>query len=506
MKKRVYKASGIILSTVLMSSMLAACGGSTGSEGASTSTPDNATTKASTAPKEKVTLKILAPNNVEEFPAGSDVNNNEIINTLREKTGFNIQWELLPKDSEAARQKLNVLMASGDTPDLIISGDKQVFGNFVQQGLLAPLDTLLNEEGKQVKATLTADQWKSSTSDGKIYAVRTMTASTAVRALMVRQDWMDEAGIKAPKTQTEFYEALKALKVSKPDAVPFVANLSQTLSSLEAIQSMFYPPVDFVQKDGKVVYTPVEPGAKEFLTYTNKLYKEGLIDKEAVVIKAENLKEKLVSSKAAMSTVAWFDALPIEKSLKEKAPTAKLTYLPMPTGDNGSSGYSKVPSLTKYFMVPKASKHPKEIMQFLNKAVNEEIINYISFGNEGKHYEKKDGKFIATKEADNIRFRVYYNMFDTVALGLQRIDQKGFMPYFGPVEKTAKYEDVVDLVPPIPVVDKKSKELKDLRDEYFMKIITGALPLSAYDEFVSKWKQAGGEEVVKALNAAYNGK
>ncbi|GGA02439.1 hypothetical protein GCM10008018_55690 [Paenibacillus marchantiophytorum] len=63
-------------------------------------------------------------------------------------------------------------------------------------------------------------------------------------------------------------------------------------------------------------------------------------------------------------------------------------------------------------------------MQFLNKAVSEEIINYISFGNEGKHYEKKDGKFIATKEADNIRFRVYYNMFDTVALGVQRIDQK----------------------------------------------------------------------------------
>ncbi|GGA02424.1 hypothetical protein GCM10008018_55680 [Paenibacillus marchantiophytorum] len=53
---------------------------------------------------------------------------------------------------------------------------------------------------------------------------------------------------------------------------------------------------------------------------------------------------------------------------------------------------------------------------------------------------------------------------------------------------------------------KKSKELKDLRDEYFMKMITGALPLSAYDEFVSKWKQAGGEEVVKALNTAYNSK
>jgi putative aldouronate transport system substrate-binding protein len=94
-------------------------------------------------------------------------------------------------------------------------------------------------------------------------------------------------------------------------------------------------------------------------------------------------------------------------------------------------------------------------------------------------------------------------MFDTIELGLQRMEQKGFAPYFDPAVKYSKHENVMDLVPPIEIVDKKSKELSDLKKEYFLKIISGAMPLSAYDEYVGKWKKAGGEEVLKALSDAY---
>lgn len=455
----------------------------------------------------KPTIRLLVPNNVEEFPSGSDVNNNEIVRTINEKTGFNTQWELLPKDAEAARQKLNVVMASGETPDIIIINDKTQFGSFVQQGLLTPLDSYLTDAGKDIKSTLTPEQWKSSTAaDGKIYAIRTQTFNIATSGLFTRTDWLEELGVQPPKTQDEFYELLKTIKAKKPDVVPYSANLAQGLSSLGAITSMFYPPVDYTQKNGKVVYTPVEPEAKQFLAFANKLFSEGLIDKEAIVNKLDNVKEKLVSGKAAMSTIGWADAKSIGDALKGKAPNAKIGYIDIPTGSNGASGMHRSTSLTKYFIIPKFSKHPKEAIEFLNKAAAKEVIDYISFGVEGKHYEKKDGQFIATKEAESIRYRVYYNMFDTVELGIQRMEQKGFGPYFNPLVKSSKYENVVDLVPPIDVVDKKSKELSDLRDEYYLKIISGALPLSAFDDYVAKWKKAGGEDALKALNDAYSKK
>jgi putative aldouronate transport system substrate-binding protein len=302
---------------------------------------------------------------------------------------------------------------------------------------------------------------------------------------------------------------LKAIKAKKPDAVPFGAALAQgggDLTSLEAIAGAFGQAVDYSAKDGKVVYNPVEPDAKEFLTFANKLYSEGLLDKEALVNKNDNLKEKLVSGKTAMSTIGWPDAKVIDEALKAKDPNAKLVYIDPPAGKNGMSGVAKATSLTKYFVIPKFSKNAKAAVQFLNKASSKEVIDLISFGVEGKHYEKKDGQYIATKEAENIRYRVYYNLFDTVDLGLQRMKQKGFAPYFEPTVKPSKYENVLDMVPPIEIVDKKTKELLDLKKEYFLKIISGALPISAFDEYVTKWRKAGGEEVLKALNEAYAGK
>ncbi|NHN31911.1 extracellular solute-binding protein [Paenibacillus agricola] len=501
-KSNIKKSVSILLPTVFLGLSLAGCGGATSTPQASTS-PSGQPAAGGAKP----TIKLLVPNNVEEFPSGSDVNNNEIVNAIREKTGYNTQWELLPKDAEAARQKLNVLMASGDTPDIIVIGDKPTFGSFLQQGLLTPLDPLLDEVGPNIKGSLTPEQWKSASYDGKIYAIRTVTFNTPTKGLMARKDWLDAAGIKEPKTLDEFYAALKALKEKKPDAVPFGGALAQgggDLTSLEAIAGAFGQAVDYSATDGKVVYNPVTDDAKEFLTFANKLYSEGLLDKESLVNKNDNLKEKLVSGKAAMSTIGWPDAKTIDDALKSKEPNSKLVYIDPPTGKNGMSGVAKATSTTKYFVIPKFSKNAKEAIKFLNKISEKEIIDYISFGEEGKHYNKKDGQFIATKEAESIRYRVYYNLFDTVELGTQRMQQKGFAPYFEPTIKYSKYENVLDMVPPIEAVDKKTKELLDLKKEYYLKIISGALPLTAFDEYVSKWKKAGGEEVLKALNDAYN--
>jgi putative aldouronate transport system substrate-binding protein len=506
MNRKTKKAGIVLLVLLLAVGVLAACGNTNNAgNGKGAGATADPTTAATDAPKEKVTLRILGENNVEEFPAGTDVNNNVIINELRERTGYDIQWELLPKDPEVARQKLNVLMASGDTPDLIIMNDKAVFGNFVQQGLLTPLNDLLESDGPDIKGTLSEDQWKSASFDDQIFAVRTVNFSSAINGLLARKDLLAAAGVGEIKTQEEFYQALKALKAKDPSIIPYAANLAQGLTSLDAIASMFYPPVDYVQQDGKVVYTPLLPAAKEFLAFANKLYAEGLIDPEAIVSKSENLKEKLVSGQAAMSTLGWYEEPSISKALAEKKPGAEMVFMAPPVGDNGAAGFSRNSTTAKYFMIPKASKHAREAVQFLNRVANDEIINMISFGIDGTHYETKDGKIVALPEQENIRYRVYYNMFDTVELGLQRLEQKGFAPYFEAVNKTAKYENVVNLVPPVELVDKTNQELIDLRNEYFLKIITGALPLSAYDEYVAKFKQLGGEAVIEALNAAYNG-
>lgn len=512
--KRVKRTGLTLASLMLMGSMLAACGNNNGNDDASSGSPGSANSSgspsgtASDAPAEKVTLKVLVPNNVAEFPSGKDVNDNEIAAGIREKTGYDVQWELLPKDAEAMHQKLNVIMASGDAPDLIImnNSEKAQFGNFAQQGLLTELDPLLDEVGQNVKRLMTPEQWKSAQWEGKTYAVRTFNYSTATYGLTARVDVLNELGLQVPKTQGEFYDALKTIKEKKPDMVPYTANLADDLSGLDPIASMFYPPVDFTVQDGKVVYTATLPAARSFLEFANKLFSEGLIDKESVVSKTDNLKEKLSSGKAAMATLGWWDGQAVFQAAKDKNANADLRFVDPPIGDNGASGMRKASEVSKYFIIPKSSKHAKEAVDFLNKASDPSVINLISFGIEGTHFEMKDGKPAPLVDMKTIAYKVYYNMFDTVDLGLQRMENAGLAPYFTPVANVAKHYNVPDLVAPVPLADQKNAELKTLRDQYFAKIITGALPLSAYDEFLEKFKKAGGEDVVNALNDAYNGK
>jgi putative aldouronate transport system substrate-binding protein len=44
--------------------------------------------------------------------------------------------------------------------------------------------------------------------------------------------------------------------------------------------------------------------------------------------------------------------------------------------------------------------------------------------------------------------------------------------------------------------------LMDLRNTAFMQIITGAQPLSYFDEFVTQWRRLGGDIITAEVNAA----
>jgi putative aldouronate transport system substrate-binding protein len=43
----------------------------------------------------------------------------------------------------------------------------------------------------------------------------------------------------------------------------------------------------------------------------------------------------------------------------------------------------------------------------------------------------------------------------------------------------------------------------DLKNEYFLKIITGAWGIDKFDEFVQKWHVNGGDQILGAINAWY---
>ena len=143
-------------------------------------------------------------------------------------------------------------------------------------------------------------------------------------------------------------------------------------------------------------------------------------------------------------------------------------------------------------------------MDLVNQYVSHpDLMDSVSFGIEGKHYNMEDGVVVPTEEAANIRWQVYYNLWASREAHFQRAKFKGFWPYYEAVHRYTTVPNMLDYAPPIAVVEEKAGALNDLVNENFIKIIAGALPISSFEDFVASWKSLGGEETLKALNDWY---
>ncbi|OMF21953.1 hypothetical protein BK133_27405 [Paenibacillus sp. FSL H8-0548] len=500
-----------MLIAMLVMIMIAGCGNggnNASSEGKNSNTGSTEKDKSPTADGDKKTkLKVYVPSNVEEFPSGTDLNKNEIVSYIEEQTNFYIEWEMQPKES--VDQKINIMMASGDAPDLIITGSKEIYANLAQQGLLAPLDEALKEVGPRIMETVPADTWKAVTYNDSIYAIAVPQNQVSTMGMLVRTDILDELGIAIPKTLDEYTAALKTIKEKKSDSglIPLLGGAADgngnTFGYIQSFSGAFGLGSQYVVEGDHVVHTYTQPAAKEFLAYMNNLYKEGILDREYPVNKNPNIQEKMVSGQAAMATIGWADAKGITEALLEKNPNAKLEFIHPPVGADGKFGYQQNTPVRVYMLVPKSSKKVKEAVEFINSYMAEDVLNVVSYGWEGNHYNTTDGVIVATEAAEQIRYRIYYQLWDTEKNFLNRVALKGFSPYYEPLKEYVKYTEITNFAPPIPEVEENSQSLLDLTNEYFIKIVTGALPIDAFDEYVNKWNSLGGEASLTAINEWY---
>lgn len=505
---RIFKMGFALLIILALITACGSNGASNQNTGNGTETGSNQSDEASPNNASATTLRIYVPSNVEEFPAGKDLNNNEISDFIEEQTGYDIEWELQPR--EGVDQKINIMMASGDTPDLIITSSKEIYANLAQQGLLAPLDEVLEEVGTTIMANVPDETWKAVTYEGKKYAIAVPQNQVSRQGMLVRTDWLEQLGLDIPKTVDEYYETLKAIKEQNPGGdgtIPMLGgaaeNNGDAFGFIESFAGAFGLGAQYVEKDGAVVHTYTQPEAKDFLTFMNKLYQEGLLDTDYPVNKEANIKEKLVGEKAAMSTIHWATAKGVVESLNEKNPDAKLEYIHPPVGPDGKYGFTKNTPVRVYMLIPRASKNVKETVDFINKYMEPDVLKTVSYGWEGTHYNEENGLIVATEEAEQIRYRIYYQIWDTEENFLNRVSLKGFSPYYDPITEYVTYTNITDYAPPLPVVEENAQTLKDLTNEYFTKIIAGALPMSAFDEYVEKWNSMGGTASLEAINEWY---
>ncbi|MDR6550572.1 extracellular solute-binding protein [Paenibacillus qinlingensis] len=465
-------------------------------------------------------IRIAVPDNagVKGYEQGASANDNQFLNAIKEKTGYtNIEWNVIPTANQL--ETYNLMFASGDVYDLIYTSDLNIYKRFSAQGALLPLEEPIKQFGSEIGKLVTDNAWTAVTLEGKKYAIpvppyQKFENVDLGSGFLARQDWMDKLGLTAPKNLDELYTFLKTIKDKDPSGkgtIPYVAaagNNGNPLDGLDIITSAFglsgisNLAVPFIVKDGKLVDAQ-DVYFKEMLTYLNKLFKEGLIDNEYLFNKTQQVSEKMSSGKAAAAFAGYWDPASYLAGLTKTDANAKLSFLPTVEGKDGVKGYPMPAPVSNFYIIPKNAKNANEAVDLLNSYLKDkDLQKYVNFGKEGVHYDMVDNKLTPKKPAyDQIIYKLYYRMWNTPEIWLPNALLGGYeqaMKSFAQAGPQLTAFNINQYRPQTDAELAKGRALIDLRNEYVAKIINGALPITALDDYFKKADAAGRQDVIKA--------
>lgn len=221
-----------------------------------------------------------------------------------EKTGITFDW--IKGAKEGALEKVNLLLASGDYPDVFWNTvTENVVSQYIDSGIFLPVQDLIEnympnlkkifDENPEYRAMCTAP-------DGNIYGFPYIEEMQGLvntpGGIVINKEWLDKVNLPVPTTIEELETALIAFKNAgdlngngEADEWPMVMSFFQTgnfgsqdiFCSLAGCFGQGIPCVgqqdDFITgKDGKLIYTVTTDAYKDAIEWFHKIYEEGLLD------------------------------------------------------------------------------------------------------------------------------------------------------------------------------------------------------------------------------------
>ena len=410
-KRRLWRGLSIALALILV---LAACsgksddGGGSGSTGQGTGGGSDSGNGSGGSGNEPITITAFIG-----APQQTPTPDNRIYKKIEEELGVKLEMEFLVGDLQ---QKLGVMIAGGEYPDLITADTKLVAAKAV-----IPLEDLIEEHAPNLKKHY-AQAWNKmkDSSDGHIYWLPNygiihgefFQTWYAGPAFWIQKKVLKEFGYPKPKTLDEFMKLVRDYVAKHPtteDGQPTIGYTAlaydwRTFPLLNPPEHLIGHPNDggVVVRDGVAEVFAVKDYAKQYYAELNKLYNEGLFDKEAFVQNYDQYLAKLSSGRVVALFDQHWNFQPAEDNLIAQGRIWD-TYVGFPLVYDTSirDWYldRPLPNLNNGFGISKDAKDPVRIIKFLDALITEEWQKILSWGEEGIDYHvDENGRFYRTPE------------------------------------------------------------------------------------------------------------
>jgi len=350
--------------------------------------------------KTDVTLKVWDQLNGNVSAIAESENDLEFTRQLIKNTGINV--EFIHPASGQAKEKFNLMLASGDLPDIVtysLMSTSDSPDGLIQSGYVHELSEKFMSDYtpnfyKKIKGDILMDR-AVKTVEGKYYGFPNVIGDesmTAFFGLIIRDDWLKELGLDMPNTIDEWNNVLTQFKNKKNASSPLTFDLDELLRFSGVFIGAYGIKMDFYVDNGKVKYGLLEPGSKEFFTEFAKWYKEGLIDQNIASIDQESMGTKMLNGNSG-ATVGYIGSdMGVWLKAKEND-TYSICAAPYPTikkGDLPEFGVKASRYSAPISWIAATSKNKEIAARFLDYAWTEEGKMYYNFGTEGVSYNMVD--------------------------------------------------------------------------------------------------------------------
>lgn len=469
----------------------------------------------------KITLKYWVPMHGSAVKIMKDYSENEVYKELEKRTGVHIEF-IHPAVGQA-KEQFNLMIASKDLPDIISQVQAYPGGvdKAIDDGIYLKLNELIDKNAPNFKKLREGNKEiarQTITDKGNIWAFPCIqtTEEKPWWGLLVRKDWLDELGLKMPTTIDEWYTVLKAFKEKKNAEAPLMFP-STGYDWGGIFLGAFDIGYEFYKRGNKVSYGFIDPGFKDYLTTMNKWYKEGLIDKDFATRDGKSTEAMITSGKTGVSMNAYEAIALYGGVIKSTNPKGEFVAAPYPSlkpGENVKFREKDEFNKGTSTVVTTACKNPAEAVKWLDYAYGDEGSMLFNWGIKDVSYKIENGKpqftDLILKNPEGLAYSILAWKYK-LHMGPYKRD---WMAY--PI--TPDVQNAMDtwvkagteyVMPPTTMTDEESRkyssimtEINTYKDEKILKFITGAEPISKFDEYVNQIKKMNIDEAIKIKQAS----
>ncbi len=517
MKQRKTIQSTILIALCLIWLLSACSSTSTNSNGNNKQAPEaTGNTGSNTTPEvdsnpfaEKMTLNVY---NAGSWARGTPLPPREEDSQrkmLEEAVNIDLQMTIPQAGEDISR--LNMLLASGDIPDLIFFNDRAQAVQYYQDGIIADIDSYMDQFPALINR-FTEDQWNALQFQDKTIGVPGLELVSGITGWWIRGSWLENLDLEVPTNIEQLFDVMKAFTYDDPDqngqndTYGFVGGIAQdgTISNspvqglgLSNIMWLFgVNPHKIEIENGAVVNHNTDPRMKEAVAFINRMVTEKVIDPDWVTISENPQKsDKLNRGKVGIALEDWRMMDNNTKFLEVSGQEPDWIAFPPVKGPDGGQILTELAFQNNLWAVSaNAAKDPEKVERILAFLeywyADEEAYPYFSYGEKGVFWDYDDNKkLIRLSPTDEEKAKYLFNNHYKLARGAADATYYNFKK---PEITTVVHQSNIDhSIAPLPSVylvpDESDSAFQDRMkfvNESLLRFIVGRDSLDKWDTYI----------------------